>query len=191
MDATSHLTANLDAALALANGFGAPEMQGRARNVCDPEVAMKSVDEAFALVTRVPHGIAERDLPDLAPRFARLYRAFDLMSDDRHDEAAAHINDLLASVNAAPALVRHDGAVWHLHFAAADATVVDRWLAEFATGAAMLLGSADVERLHRCEAERCDLVFLDGSRSGTRRFCSTSCQSRTKVAAFRRRAQMP
>ncbi|MFC6935784.1 CGNR zinc finger domain-containing protein [Actinomadura yumaensis] len=35
----------------------------------------------------------------------------------------------------------------------------------------------------------CDRVYVDTSRNGTRRFCSTACQNRVKTAAFRARAQ--
>ena len=61
------------------------------------------------------------------------------------------------------------------------------WLAELATAVAMLLGSDEVERLRRCEATRCEDVFLDSTRNRTQRFCSTACQNRTKVAAHRAR----
>jgi predicted RNA-binding Zn ribbon-like protein len=33
----------------------------------------------------------------------------------------------------------------------------------------------------------CDRVFVDVSRNGTKRFCSTACQNRPKAAAFRAR----
>ena len=94
------------------------------------------------------------------------------------------VNDLLRDTKAAPQLVRDDGAPWHLHFGGPGAT---GWIAEFATAAAMLLGSDEVERLRRCEATRCDDLFLDATRSRTQRFCSTACQNRTKVAAHRAR----
>ena len=65
--------------------------------------------------------------------------------------------------------------------------MVTSWLAEFATAAAMLLGSSEYELLRRCGAERCDNLCLDATRNHTQRFCSTACQNRTKVAAFRSR----
>lgn len=42
-------------------------------------------------------------------------------------------------------------------------------------------------RLGVCTAERCDRVYVDTSKNGTRRFCSTACQNRVKAAAFRAR----
>lgn len=41
--------------------------------------------------------------------------------------------------------------------------------------------------LGTCQAKDCTDVFVDRSRATSRRFCSTTCQTRTKVAAFRAR----
>ena len=43
------------------------------------------------------------------------------------------------------------------------------------------------DRLGVCSAPECDRVFVDVSRNGTRRFCSTACQNRVKAAAHRAR----
>jgi predicted RNA-binding Zn ribbon-like protein len=95
------------------------------------------------------------------------------------------VNELLRTTKAAPQLTRHEDAPWHLHFG--DPDEVTGWIAEFATATAMLLGSDDVHRLRRCEAARCEDLFLDSTRNRTQRFCSTACQNRTKVAAHRAR----
>lgn len=186
MDVTSHLSANLAAALALANLGGAGYARGRKRTPDDLRVT--SIDEAFALVTRVPHGVSTGDFERLSGWCVRLHEAFRAMSEGAFDEAAREVNGLLAQAHAAPVLIRDEGERWHLHFAPADASPLDRWMASFATAAAMLLGSSAAQRLRQCAAERCDLLFLDNSRGGTRRFCSAQCQNRMKVAAFRRRA---
>lgn len=86
-----------------------------------------------------------------------------------------------------PELDRHDGEPWHLHYTAADGTLVNGWAAGCATGLAVVLGSSLCDRLGVCTAPACDRVFVDTSRNGTRRFCSTSCQNRVKAAAFRHR----
>jgi predicted RNA-binding Zn ribbon-like protein len=45
------------------------------------------------------------------------------------------------------------------------------------------------ERIRRCDAEDCRMVFHDESRTGSRRWCSMSrCGNRAKVRAFRERA---
>lgn len=188
MDVTSHLSSNLAAALALANLGGAGYARGRK---CTPgDLRPGWVDEAFALATREPHGVSEAEFERLADWCVRLYEAFAAMSAGAFDEAADKANRLLAQAHAAPVLVRDGDERWHLHFASADAAPVDRWMASFATAAAMLLGSSEAQCLRRCAADRCDLLFLDSSRGGMRRFCSASCQNRMKVAAFRRRAAM-
>ncbi|HEX8935998.1 MAG TPA: CGNR zinc finger domain-containing protein, partial [Pseudonocardiaceae bacterium] len=48
-------------------------------------------------------------------------------------------------------------------------------------------GSDCASRLGVCSAPRCDRVYVDASRNGTRRFCCTACQNRVKSAAHRAR----
>jgi predicted RNA-binding Zn ribbon-like protein len=36
-----------------------------------------------------------------------------------------------------------------------------------------------------CTAPHCDRVYVDTSRNGSKRFCSTACQNRVKAATFR------
>lgn len=44
-----------------------------------------------------------------------------------------------------------------------------------------------VERLGVCAGQHCADVYIDGSPTARRRFCSLTCQNRARVAAFRRR----
>jgi len=86
------------------------------------------------------------------------------------------------------ALERHDGEPWHLHFHSADETsMVKGWQAGCATGLAIVLGGELYDRLGVCTAPHCDRVYVDTTRNGSRRFCSTACQNRVKAAAFRER----
>jgi predicted RNA-binding Zn ribbon-like protein len=50
-----------------------------------------------------------------------------------------------------------------------------------------LLAWGDGHRLGLCEGVRCADVYVDSSSAGRRRFCSTTCQNRSRVAAFRAR----
>jgi len=109
---------------------------------------------------------------------------------DSADDAAVLVNALLASTGARPVLQRHDGEPWHLHFHSADNTMVSGWAAGCATGLAVVLGGELYDRLGICTAPRCDRVYVDTSRNGTRRYCSTSCQNRVKTAAFRARLSL-
>lgn len=46
------------------------------------------------------------------------------------------------------------------------------------------------DRLGVCTGSRCVDVFVDASPGGRRRFCSVTCQNRTRVAAFRGRRKL-
>ncbi len=120
--------------------------------------------------------------------FARALRlVFADVADGLVDRAAAQVNGLLAATGARPMLDKHDGEPWHLHFHGATDSLTTGWAAGCATGLAVVLGSDLYGRLGVCTADRCDRVYVDTSRNGTRRFCSTACQNRVKAAAFRAR----
>ncbi len=75
-----------------------------------------------------------------------------------------------------------------MHFHAADeGSPAKGWAAGCATGLAIVLGGEYHDRLGVCTAPHCDRVYVDTSRNGSRRFCSTACQNRVKAAAFRER----
>jgi predicted RNA-binding Zn ribbon-like protein len=103
------------------------------------------------------------------------------------DTAASQVNELIAATGAHPRLDRHDGEPWHLHFHGTRDNLATGWAAGCATGLAVVLGSELHGRIGVCTAPRCDRVYVDTSRNGTRRFCSTTCQNRVKAAAFRAR----
>jgi predicted RNA-binding Zn ribbon-like protein len=121
---------------------------------------------------------------------AELREVFEAVSAGAIDSAASLVNAMLLKTGARPALERHDGEPWHLHFHAADNSLVNGWAAGCATGLAVVLGGELYDRLGVCTAPRCDRVYVDTSRNGTRRYCSTSCQNRVKTAAFRARISL-
>jgi predicted RNA-binding Zn ribbon-like protein len=116
---------------------------------------------------------------------AALRGVFDANADGEADLAARRVNELLLETGARPSLDRHDGEGWHLHFRGREDSIVTGWAAGCATGLAVVVGSSLHGRLGVCSAERCDRVYVDTSRNGSRRFCSTACQNRVKAAAFR------
>ncbi|MEV6411466.1 CGNR zinc finger domain-containing protein [Kribbella sp. NPDC051718] len=187
MDATDHLRDSLGAAVALGNRLGAQWSRGRPQSAGDIE----SVEAVLRLSTKLSQDVDDRALAEFTSGGARLYAALALLADGSIDASAGQLNALLEATQAAPRLTRpageHGETPWHLHFASSGVSLANGWLAEFATAAAMLLGSTEYELLKRCGAERCDLLFLDATRNHTQRFCSTACQNRTKVAAFRAR----
>lgn len=102
------------------------------------------------------------------------------------DTAARLINDLLGRADSRPQLSNHDGYRWHLHLASLDADWGD-WL--LATGA-LALGLL-MSRKGRCSWGRCagcPRYYVHDGRGSVRRFCSTRCSTRARVAAHRRRS---
>lgn len=115
---------------------------------------------------------------------------------DRGDvDTAAHlVNALLERTGAQPRLDRFgdsSGDRWSLHFHGPDTSVALGWAAGLAAGLAVALGSDLAGRLGVCDAPGCDRVYVDTSRNGGRRFCTTRCQNRVKAAAHRSRKAAP
>ena len=122
------------------------------------------------------------------PVAADLRTVFAAVNAGDLDAAAHQLNGLLTATGAHPALERHDGEPWHIHFHSDDETSRAKgWAAGCATGLAIVLGGELYDRLGVCTAPHCDRVYVDTSRNGSRRFCSTACQNRVKAAAFRER----
>jgi predicted RNA-binding Zn ribbon-like protein len=120
--------------------------------------------------------------------FALAFRVvFAAVASGDVDTAAHQLNELIAATGAHPWLDRHDGEPWHLHFHGTQDDLAIGWAAGCATGLAVVLGSDLHGRIGVCTAPRCDRAYVDTSRNGTRRFCSTTCQNRVKAAAFRAR----
>ena len=119
----------------------------------------------------------------------RLRVVFEQAGHGDIDAAAGSVNALLDELRPTPYLERHDGEPWHLHYHGTQDSLVTGWAAGCAAGLAVVLGSDLRGRIGVCTAPRCDRVYVDASRNGTRRFCSTSCQNRVKTAAFRARSR--
>lgn len=78
---------------------------------------------------------------------------------------------------------RRFGVTW-----ASDAHALDRMLWPVARSAAELLQSHELARVRRCDGGDCHWLFLDTSRSRTRRWCDMAdCGNAAKVRRFRRR----
>lgn len=127
----------------------------------------------------------------LASWAARLRRVVELVDENDVDAACIALNEIMREVRAMPVLSRHDGESWHLHFHDPAADWATGWAAPMATALAVVLGNPTVDRLGICNAPACDRAYIDVSRNGTRRFCSTACQNRVKAATFRARRTSP
>lgn len=149
--------------------------------------------EPFPAIKRVlgidPESAAQlrrRDVPGFVALAAQLRRVFRALHDGDIDGAANRLNRLLAAHPAHPHLAKDEGR-WRVHHHPVDASVVSMAGAVSAEAIARLIGAGDGYRLGTCDSDDCDRVFLDASKNGSRRFCSTTCQNRVKAAAFRRR----
>ncbi|MTV24862.1 CGNR zinc finger domain-containing protein [Nitriliruptoraceae bacterium ZYF776] len=127
--------------------------------------------------------VDEDDLPDVHALGAELDAAFGL------DDAATVtvVDGLLADLRVRPRLSTHDGRPPHLHFERDGAGTVERLRANTVLGLARTVTADGPDRLGRCDADGCARVFVDTSRNGRRRFCTTACANRTHVAAHRAR----
>ncbi len=98
----------------------------------------------------------------------------------------ALVNDLLRDSACRPYITSHDGKPPHLHYADPGAGPAARVRAYTAGGLAHLV-CEDPDRLGVCLREGCDIAYVDTSRNGRRRFCSTRCATRVHVADHRAR----
>lgn len=188
MEFDSHINDVVVAAVTLVNAV-TPGMRG-GREVSTPidaELAA-AVNEVLRTGTRwAMQPLSDEAARRMASWMGRLRAVVEHVQHGRVDDACTELNEVLRDSQAVPTLSRHDGEPWHLHFHRPDADEVEGWVAGMATGLAVVLGNPDIERLGVCTASGCDRIYLDTSRNGTRRFCSTTCQNRIKAAAFRAR----
>jgi predicted RNA-binding Zn ribbon-like protein len=183
----SHTDVVVRVAVTLVNLLTEGEERGRKYlPPAGPELAARL--NALFESTRSRTGVTEAEAEAFGPVGADLRAVFAAVAASDIDDAAHRVNDMLAATGAHPALERHDGEPWHIHFHSADETSrATGWAAGCATGLAIVLGGELHDRLGVCTAPHCDRVYVDTSRNGTRRFCSTACQNRVKAAAFRER----
>jgi predicted RNA-binding Zn ribbon-like protein len=115
---------------------------------------------------------------------ARLREAFRAPGEAR----VRLVNALLAETATRPYVSTHDGEPPHLHYADERADVVTRVRAVTAAGVAVAVTEVGPERLGRCAAPGCELVFVDVSRNGRRAYCSRRCATRVNVTVHRARS---
>ena len=181
----SHTDAVVTAAAELVNVATPGQRQGRDYPSPSGSALRAELQRALSSTT-APRGDAVRALVELATRTRVI---FEQMQLGRVDDAARTANALLAHYRPTPYLDHHDGEPWHLHFHGTRETDLSGWGGGVAVALATVLGTEYADRLGVCEAPMCDRVFVDVTRNGTRRFCSTACQNRVKAAAHRARSR--
>ncbi|MCC5574697.1 CGNR zinc finger domain-containing protein [Microtetraspora sp. AC03309] len=188
MNFNSHTDAVVAVAVTLVNTLTAGESRGRPYAPPSGEERTAAVSLAVAPGASRSYEVSAEQAAELAGVAEALRTVFESVAAGDIDAAAHHTNRLLAETDARPHLDRHDGEPWHVHFHGRGGTLAGDWAASCATGLAVVLGSELCDRLGVCTAPHCDRVYVDTSRNGTRRFCSTPCQNRVKTAAFRARS---
>jgi predicted RNA-binding Zn ribbon-like protein len=171
------VTVKLVNELTLEHAFGRPVPP------TEPFTAIKrvlAIDPASAAELR------QHDVPGFIELATQLRQVFGDLHNGDVDAAANRLNELLAAHPAHPHLAKDDGR-WRVHHHPVDAGLVPMATAVAAQAMARMIGAGDGSRLGTCDSDDCDRVFLDASKNGSRRFCSTTCQNRVKAAAFRRR----
>ena len=188
MNFNSHTDSVADVAAALVNLVTPGARQGRDY---EPPVGRELLSGIGDAVRRGNRRSSRPD-PAAADAFVelgkRLRPIFEQVDAGESDGAAATANALLERYRPTPYLDRHDGEPWHLHYHGASRHDRSGWGGGCSVAVATVLGGEYADRLGVCGAPRCDRVFVDVSRNGTRRFCSSACQNRVKAAAHRARS---
>lgn len=103
------------------------------------------------------------------------------------DDAVPLVNEILATQDAVPQLVRHDGRDWHIHAKPDDAPFAERVLVETAMAMIEVIRADEFQRFGECEMDDCDGIVLDLSRNRSRKYCSVTCTNRAAQIAYRTR----
>lgn len=186
MNFGSHTDSVVAVAVALVNSLTPGQRQGRGYEPpTDTEQLRSLVLGALRLGRSRPERVPVSHLPD----FLTLATSVRPVFEADPQQAPRIVNDLIARYQPTPYLDQHDGEPWHLHFHSSPAADRTGWGGGISVGLATVLGSEYADRLGVCQAAQCDRVFVDTSRNGTKRFCSTACQNRVKAAAHRARRQ--
>ena len=192
MNFTSHADAVVAVAVELVNALTPGEAYGRPHRPPDDHALPAAVTAALRAGRSEVRPVSPDEAAAFRPVAAAIRSVFDAVAAGQTDAAVRLVNDMLATTGARPRLDRHDGEPWHLHFHAPDTPMAPGIGAGQAAGLAFVLGSEHADRIGVCSAESCDRVYVDVSRNGTKRYCSTVCQNRVKTATFRaRRAAEP
>lgn len=155
--------------------------------MADPPEQLRDVDRLRRLLAWHGHDRAaavatEDDVAAARALRERLREAFEAPTEEK---SVAVLNDLLREHPAEPQLVGDDGE-WRLRVGPPEDSPA--FLAP-ATAFALLeaIRGGGWERFGHCEADPCRCVFVDRSRSRSRRYCCQYCADRAHQAASRAR----
>jgi hypothetical protein len=128
----------------------------------------------------LPDGAGEADPARASAVADRLHPVFAAADNG---ERARRVNAMLAEAAVRPEVAQDDGVL------AAGWSVPEPGVALLASAALALREHlvAHPDRLGVCADRQCADIYVDASPTGHRRFCSTTCQTRSRVALFRER----
>ncbi|MFV0458925.1 MAG: CGNR zinc finger domain-containing protein [Actinomycetales bacterium] len=168
--------ANLNAAVDLVNSAA------RGEELLGSRAELHAFGQRHDYAPSALEGTSLARMHEVRSRLAKAWRL-----DDR-EAAVAFLNAALADADARPALIRHDGWDWHLHFTPQGAPLERIMLAETAMALVDLFREDEWGRLKVCAAPDCDAVLVDLSRNRSKRYCdAANCANRAHVAAYRAR----
>ncbi|MFI6144194.1 CGNR zinc finger domain-containing protein [Streptomyces sp. NPDC051109] len=156
----------------------------------DPELPRAELAALLAEHGERPAALTERAFTEqgAAELRAAALQMGALLAETDEERAAGALNALFAQYAAPPRLSRHDGHPWHLHVDRGEQAGWGEWfLASGALALSRLLTEYGRIAWGACAAEGCGRFFLGTGPGSARRYCSTSCATRVRVAAHRRR----
>ena len=132
-----------------------------------------------------PIEISAADLADLRQAALLLREVFAAVDADI---AADRLNGLLTGRAHPPRLTTHGGTSgWHLHVDSDDDAPWAEWfLTSSCLALAVLLAERQAPPAGFCESPSCGRPFVNVGRGNSRRYCSATCGTRERVAAYRR-----
>jgi hypothetical protein len=172
------------------NPYGGPAAELAAalvnldRGVIAAGTAAQRLSEMYKTFNRANTDVTPGEAAEILAWADRLSPAF---GEPDIDRLVGVVNGLLRDSASQPYISQHDGRAPHIHYAPEQDGEVTRTKAFTAAGVAHVL-CQDPARLGRCDGAGCDIVYVDTSRNGRRRFCSTRCATRVYVADHRSRA---
>lgn len=162
----------------LVNGWGTLPRQEDGRGQ-DPHRPVADIAKRLGLPARVCSALTEQALADTADCLHPVFSA------SNSGQCARRLTRLLSDSGVRPAVAT--GADDALRAAWSVDTVDAALLASAALTLRQFLAAHGFARIGICTGGHCADVYVDQSPGGRRRFCSVTCQNRTRVAAFRSR----
>ncbi|MFI6003041.1 CGNR zinc finger domain-containing protein [Streptomyces sp. NPDC051366] len=156
----------------------------------DPELPRAELAALLARHGEHPGDLTEEALTEAgaAELRAAARRMGAVLAETDEGRTAEALNALFAQYGTRPRLTRHDGHPWHLHVDRGERAGWGEWfLASGALALSQLLTGYGRIAWGACAAEGCGRFFLGAGPGSARRYCSTACATRARVAAHRRR----